>query len=144
MGRPTDYKVEYNEQAYKLCLLGATDESLANFFDVCTSTIDNWKNEYPEFLGAIKNGKEVADAEVAHSLYKRATGCTVKETHISGGGDDDEAPAAKEITKELPPDTGAAFIWLKNRAGWKDKQEVKSEIEGGIKVTWDDSGDDAG
>jgi hypothetical protein len=31
-GRPTKYKEEYNEQAYKLCLLGATDKELADFF----------------------------------------------------------------------------------------------------------------
>ena len=42
-GRPTDYKKEYDEQAYKLTLLGAVDTELANFFNVAEATIHNWK-----------------------------------------------------------------------------------------------------
>ncbi|SDY78195.1 hypothetical protein [Nitrosomonas sp. Nm33] len=38
-GRPTSYRPEYAEQAYKLCLLGATDKQLAEFFNVVESTI---------------------------------------------------------------------------------------------------------
>ena len=30
-----------------------------------------------------------------------------------------------DITKHYPPDTAAAFIWLKNRQGWRDKQELE-------------------
>lgn len=30
-----------------------------------------------------------------------------------------------KITKHYPPDTAAAFIWLKNRAGWRDKQDIE-------------------
>ena len=32
-GRPTKYKEEYAEQAYKLCLLGATDKELSEIED---------------------------------------------------------------------------------------------------------------
>ena len=53
-GRPTKYKDEYAEQAYKLCLLGATNEDLANFFEVAVSTIDKWISEIEEFSGALK------------------------------------------------------------------------------------------
>ena len=78
-GRPTKYKEEYNEHAYKLCLLGYIDEDLAKFFEVDVSTINNWKIEYPKFFESIKSGKEVADANVAESLYKRANGFRYKE-----------------------------------------------------------------
>lgn len=37
-GRPTRYKAEYAQQAYKLCLLGATDKELADFFHVSGQT----------------------------------------------------------------------------------------------------------
>ena len=115
-GRPTDYKPEYNEQAYKLSLLGHTDKDLAVFFEVAESTINNWKLDYPEFLESIKNGKENADAKVAESLYRRATG-QVKVT--------EETESEKGLyvtTKELPPDTTAAIFWLKNRQrqNWTD------------------------
>lgn len=124
-GRPTDYKDEYTELAYKYCLLGATDETLAEYFDVCEKTINNWKIEYPEFLQSIKRGKHVADAEIAHSLYHRAKGYEHDDIHISNyQGDITQTP----IIKHYPPDTGAAFIWLKNRASWQDKSSVDQNI----------------
>ena len=39
-GRPTKYKEEYAEQAYKLCLLGAKDKEMADFFQVSLSTLN--------------------------------------------------------------------------------------------------------
>ncbi len=67
-GRPTVYRGEYVEQARKLCLLGATNEDLAGFFEVVVSTIDKWIAEKPEFSGAIKEGREIADARVGERL----------------------------------------------------------------------------
>lgn len=122
-GRPTLYKDEYAEQARKLCLLGATDEELADFFEVCISTIDNWKNEKPEFLGAIKKGKAQADAEVANRLYNRALGYSHPEDKIfNNGGEEMIVPTIKHY----PPDTTAAIFWLKNRRkqDWREKTET--------------------
>jgi hypothetical protein len=129
-GRPTDYKVEYNEQAYKLSLLGHTDKDLAQFFEVAESTINNWKIDYPEFLESIKNGKENADAKVAESLYRRATG-QVKVT--------EETESEKGLyvtTKELPPDTTAAIFWLKNRQrkAWTDTTKHEHTGEDGAPI----------
>ena len=44
-GRPTKYEEEYNEQAYKLCLLGATDKEIGDFFNVDERTINNWNRD---------------------------------------------------------------------------------------------------
>ena len=41
IGRPTRYKKEFAHQASILCKLGATDDDLADFFDVTDRTIDN-------------------------------------------------------------------------------------------------------
>ena len=153
-GRPTDYKAEYNEQVFKLCLLGATDKELGEFFGVCEATINNWKLEHPAFLESLKRGKKVADAEVAEKLYQRALGYEHPETKVfCHEGDITE----HEVTKHYPPDTAAAFIWLKNRAGWKDKQEhehglnretaeLLGLIDGGTKGTLPDraESEDAG
>jgi hypothetical protein len=44
------YKPEYTETARKLCAKsGYTDEQLADWFDVCVKTINNWKLSHPEF-----------------------------------------------------------------------------------------------
>ncbi len=133
-GRPTDYKPEYDEQAYRLCLLGSTDAQLGDAFGVVENTINNWKRDHPSFLGSIKNGKVTADANVAEALYKRATGyVTIQEFAVFG--DDDVRVVVREETKSHPPDTAAAFIWLKNRSGWRDKQEV--EHSGGVNMIYD-------
>lgn len=120
VGRKTDYKPSYNRQAYKLCLLGATDKDLADFFECAESTINKWKLDFPKFSESIKKGKTLADANVAESLYKRARGYSHPDVHISNYLG---VITETKITKHYPPDTAAAFIWLKNRAGWKDKQE---------------------
>lgn len=128
VGRPTKYKEEYAEQAYNYCLLGAIDDQLASFFSVDVSTINNWKNGYPEFLDAIKKGKEQADLEVTQSLKKRASGMKLKKQVVKEGG-------IVEIEDEIPPDTAAMIFWLKNRQPkiWRDKQET--EHSGRVEVT---------
>ncbi len=117
--------------AYKFCLLGASDEKLAALFEVSVATISNWKNDHPEFLEALKRGKEVADAEVAHSLYQRALGYTHPEDDIRVvNGEIVITPTVKHY----PPDTGAATLWLKNRQAstWRDKVEnVVTGADGG-------------
>ena len=125
-GRPRKYKKENCEQARKLCLLGFTDKRLADFFEVSESTINKWKLDYPEFSESIKKGKDIADAEVVQSLFERAKGYSHPEDKIFN---DSGAPLIVPTVKHYPPDTGAAFIWLKNRAGWRDKQEIEHSVD---------------
>jgi hypothetical protein len=122
-GRPSSYRPEYNEQARKLCLLGLTDVEMADVFNVSEKTFNTWKKAYPEFLQSIKRGKDLADADIAASLYERAKGYSHEDLHFSAY---EGCVTATPYTKHYPPDTAAAFIWLKNRQGarWKDKSEV--------------------
>lgn len=128
LGRPSKYKEEYAEQAYNYCLLGAIDEQLASFFDVSVTTINTWKETYPDFLASIKKGKEQADLEVTQSLKKRASGMKLKKQVVKEGG-------IVEIEDEIPPDTTAMIFWLKNRQPkiWRDKQET--EHSGRVEIT---------
>ena len=127
VGRPSSYKDEYADQARKLCLLGATDKEMADFFGVSVSTVDNWKKDIPEFLGALKEGKVLADVDVANSLYQRATGYEwIEEQAIKiKVSQYEEKVEVVEVRKSVPPDTTAGIFWLKNRrkADWRDKQE---------------------
>jgi hypothetical protein len=124
MARPTDYKSEYDELAFKFCLLGATDKQLGDFLGVSEQTINAWKEKHPSFLESMQDGKEKADAEVAKSLYKRAMGMTLKQKKVSAQG------FPYETEQELPPDTQAASLWLRNRqpANWRDKQELEHHV----------------
>lgn len=133
MGRPTKYKEEYAEQAYKLCLLGATDADLADFFDVEESTINNWKHDYPQFLESIKKGKVEADAVIAEKLFHRAKGYEHPEDKIFN---DNGKPLVVPTVKHYPPDTTAAIFWLKNRqsAKWRDKQDIEQTGDMNINI----------
>lgn len=123
-GRPTKYSKELSEQAYKLYLLKATDEEVADFFGVCVATLFNWREEHPEFLEATSRGKVQADAEVAEKLRHRALGYSHEAVKIfmPAGA---EAPVYAPYTEHYPPDTAAASLWLRNRqpGKWRDKQD---------------------
>ncbi|MGC6358379.1 helix-turn-helix domain-containing protein, partial [Pasteurella multocida] len=107
----------------KLCLLGATDKDIANFFEVSESTLNNWKNEYPEFLESIKKGKMLADANVAERLYKRALGYEAPDVDIRVI---ENKIVETPLIKHYPPDPTSAIFWLKNRQPekWRDKQVI--------------------
>jgi hypothetical protein len=121
-GRPTKYKPAYAKQAYKLCLLGATDKELSEFFEVNESTIRAWKKDIIEFSVSLKRGKETADAEVAEKLFKRATGYSHPDLDIKMH---EGKAVITKLKKHYPPDTTAAIFWLKNRRiqNWRDKTE---------------------
>ncbi|USE79494.1 helix-turn-helix domain-containing protein [Cupriavidus gilardii] len=127
MARPSSYREEYAEQARKLCLLGATDKEMADFFGVSEQTLNAWKNAHPEFLEALKKGKAQADADVADRLYQRAMGYSHPAVKIMVvGGEVKQEP----YTEHYPPDTTAAIFWLKNRARTKWRDKVDQEISG--------------
>lgn len=132
-GRPTKYDSSNNELIYKLCLLGATDAQMADILNVCLATFSNWKVNYPELLDTLKKGKEIADAEIAHALYHRAKGYSHPDVKIFCNAEG-KVTKVNDI-KHYPPDTAAAFIWLKNRAGWRDKVEVSKTEEININIT---------
>lgn len=125
VGRPSAYRPEYAEHAFKLCLLGASDADLADFFEVQESTVNNWKRSQPEFLESLKRGKREADSRIAGSLYHRALGYEHDAVKIVA---DAKTGAEKQVPyiERYPPDTAAAIFWLKNRRPdlWREKQEV--------------------
>lgn len=130
LGTPSLYKPEYDEQVQKLCLLGATDKEIANFFNVSEATINNWKIQFPNFLESIKAGKVLADSNVANRLYQRALGFEHDSEEIKVA---DGTVIRVPIRKVYPPDPTAAIFWLKNRRSkeWRDKQEISVE---GLKI----------
>lgn len=144
MGRPTDYREEYNEQVEKLCKLGATDKEIADFFEVTEQTINNWKTDYPAFFESIKKGKTLADANVADRLYQRAMGYTHDAVKIFPDGGKDEGgnktPLIVPYQEHYPPDTVAAIFWLKNRQKdkWRDKQEHDIRTPDGLTINFVD------
>jgi hypothetical protein len=131
-GAPTKYKREYNAQVEKLCKLGATDAEIAEFFDVCEATVNNWKIKEPQFLESLKRGKMLADMNVAESLYKKANGYErngVKVFQHQGN------PVIVPYIEHYPPDTAAIMAWLNNRRPKQFRNKHEIEHSGELKVS---------
>jgi hypothetical protein len=121
-GRPSSYRDEYAEQARKICEIGATDQEVADFFDVDVRTVYRWKHDHEEFCQSLKVGKAVADARVERSLYQKAIGYEQDEVKIFMPGGATE-PVYAPYRAKIAPDTTAGIFWLKNRdpENWRDK-----------------------
>lgn len=131
------YTKDINEKAYKLSLLGLTDEEMCAFFNISWQTWFNWQNRFPKLKEAIQKGKTDADSEVAYAVYRKATGYSHDDVHILQNKIkeyDEEGRLIKEysepvvvpIIKHYPPDTASALFWLKNRS--KRRKEPWLEI----------------
>lgn len=122
-GGPKKYRKEFAAEAKALCFVGATNESLAEYFEVNVSTLSKWRLKYPEFREAFK-AKEEADKNVVGSLYRRAMGLEVVEVHEREKDGDREVE--RVVRKQIPPDTTAMIFWLKNRnpEQWSDRQDL--------------------
>ena len=123
-GRKSGYEGEETiRQATKLCKMGAKDSDLAEFFQVTETTINNWKEDYPEFFESIKKAKDEYDTNgVENALLNRARGMSrIVERYDSISGQ------VIQLTEEVLPDPTSMIFWLKNRNKdrWRDKQDVE-------------------
>jgi len=139
-GRPRLYDPKFCKQVYRLSLLGATKQEIAEFFEVDVDTIYRWQKDFPDFYDSIKRGGIDADAHVSKRTYELALGYMYKETKTELSNDGlSEVVTVTE--RYLPPSVAAQNIWLKNRRAhvnpkeglrWADKQEIA--IEGKIET----------
>ena len=136
-GRPTKYRPEFAAVALALCKRGATDFELAQEFGVATSTIWRWQVSREDFCSALREGKDAFDDRVERALAQRAIGYTFHTKKIM---QHQGAPVIVEYAEHVPPDVGAAKLWLLNRRPdrWKDKQEQENSGEIKIYLTEDE------
>ena len=118
------FKPEYSTLARRYCVLGATNDKLAEFFEVSVATISNWLRDFPEFKKAVHEGRLSADAEVAERLYGRAIGYDREAIRWFQTPD---GPQEVKVTQHYPAETAACMFWLRNRRRdiWRDKVEVE-------------------
>jgi DNA-binding XRE family transcriptional regulator len=132
-GRDSLYHPDMNEQATKLALLGMTDEEMAAFFGVAVQTLYNWQKEHIAFFEAVHAGKDAADAEVAHSLFKKATGITYQVERLRKNAEGQSEVVKLSVYE--PPDTAAMKQWLSNRRRQNWSDTVKLEHTGELTFT---------
>ncbi len=126
-GRKTKYKPEYAKVAEQMCALGATDYDLAQAFDVTTVTIWNWQTKHEEFFNALHASKEAYDKRIERSLAQRAAGYTYNaEKVFCFRGEVTRA----EVAEHVPPDPGAAKMWLSARKKEWREPASRHEITG--------------
>lgn len=138
-------KGKYQEwlRSEKLVLLrgwaqdGLTDNQIAKNMGIAKSTMNDWKDKYPEIAEALKKGKEVSDYEVENALYKKCIGywateevaVKCKEVYYDESGHrcEREEIKVKEIQKYVTPDTTAQLAWLNNRRSDKWRRNAGKE-----------------
>ena len=146
VGRPHENLYEkwikgQEEVIISACRNGATIEDLTRIIGCGKTAFHRIKNGYSEFLELLKEGKEKADLKVENALFKRACGFEYEEktneVRVNQDGSIGQIISVKTVTKQVPPDTGAAIFWLKNRQPelWRDKQI--QGIESTITVDFD-------
>jgi len=128
-GGITKYSEEKKRQILLLMAEGLSDEKVAKVLKISSTTLDNWKKNNPDLLGAIKENKAKWDDEVVKSAKNRAKGFYVPEEKIF-------CNAMGEVTrvqtqKYYPPDPTAFIFWLTNRQreNWKRNAETGTVSE---------------
>lgn len=101
---------------------GLTDEQIAHNLGVSKHLIIKWKKEKPDFMEAIKKGKEVSDYELENALHKRATGYYYKEETVTNKGD------VVQIEKYEHANPTSLIFALKNRLPAKYRDKIEQEV----------------
>ncbi|MFB1548139.1 helix-turn-helix domain-containing protein [Staphylococcus aureus] len=101
---------------------GLTDEQIARNLGVSKHTLIKWKKNIPDFLDAIKKGKEVSDYELENALHKRAVGYYYEEETVTNKGE------VVKIKKYEHANPTSLIFALKNRLPHKYRGKVEQEI----------------
>jgi len=124
-GRPQEKATDKLDvgQVAKLAARGFTDAEIADFFHISERTITRYKHD-PDFLSALKSGKEVADEKVKRALFTRALGYEFEEKTFRNG------KLRETKTKHIAGDTTAQIFWLCNRDPENWKSVNRHELTG--------------
>jgi len=123
-GRKTLFREEIISESERMAGYGLTEEQIANVFRVKPCTLIRWKRKHPEFNEALKRGSAISNEAIINSLYHNAIGgkiVSLTKKYYKDG------MLKEEIESYSPPNVSAQIFWLKNKAGWRDRHEVKHD-----------------
>lgn len=111
---------------------GYTDDQIAKYIGISRATFYEWKNRFPDFADAVKEGKDVWDRKAEEALGMSATGYYRDEDVIIKEKDGGET--IKRVRKWYPPNATSLIFLLKNRkpGDWRDRKNQKITIERSI------------
>ena len=123
---------------------GMVDRELASAMGISRTTLNKWKDKFPQMAAVLKCGKEIADRKVENALFDKCTGKTVtlkKPLKVKRVEYDQktgkkiaehEEVIQAEQEEYIPADTKAIQFWLTNRKPdvWKNKVEIDNKEDG--------------
>ena len=137
MARPTKFKEEYIEQAYKLCAKGLYIQDLAELWDVNRDTLHGWRKKYPGFDEAINQGRnDFFIPTLMKTLpnlllgYRRTQTTTYYDAEKKLKG-------MKKVSQFFAPDTAVVIHTAKNVFNWKDTKEIDAKGDVTLRVVYD-------
>jgi len=107
MGRPSKYSPIFCETVIALMSEGASKTEVAAELNIAWDTLHEWEKNFPEFSDAIKRGSKLSEGWW-------------------------EKKARENLVSYKDGPTINASLWymnMKNRFGWKDKQEVEVTVD---------------
>ena len=115
---------------------GCTDSEIIANMGIGRTTFYRWLESYEDIRDAIKRGRELSCEVIENALFRRAVGMTVTETveefrgEVRDGKPANGTVVKKEVTRTIPPDTGAVIFYLKNRMSdrYADRRETKVDV----------------
>lgn len=119
---------------------GSTEKQMMEWLGISRETFYEWKREKSEFADALKKGRHDAIGDLMNSVHDQTQGYYVYEEvpqkiteqvesyHRESGEFLGMREVERYITvskqRYIPPSAPVSIFTLKNRAGWRDQQEV--------------------
>ncbi len=123
-GRPTLFTKEFVLEVERMARAGFRDERLQEYFGVSESTFTNWKKKHPEFLLALKRGRDGALVGLVDAGYSLALGGMKVSQKLNKDGE------AVDCLEYFSPDGAMLRYLLNNRAPdlWRNQPEISAEV----------------
>lgn len=109
------YVVPYFSDIEKWLNEGATEKQIAENLGIAESTLNEYKNKFPEFLELFKKKRTGLVTQLRGAIVKRAMGYDYEETTTTIRQEKGKSVQVVEKKKKhMPPDVAALNLALKN------------------------------
>ena len=140
-GRKSKYDPETTPaKAEELARDLLTDAQITAQLGITHETFYQWQKRYPEFLAAVKRGKQEANRDLVDVMKKSAKGYYVEEEETVVYLDRDKNPKSysKVVKKRyIPPSTTTQIFLAKNRMpeDFRDVHRQEVDMRGKLQVS---------